>query len=319
MKRANDIGNTYQRAALSIRTVMALFGALCLSALLPAKPAIAQSGPYLIHTATAANTIGSTTYIDDPSLNSQGNKILMVTQNWSGLNVYNNRHIAVFYNQFNQRWGIHNLNGAAMPLNATFFVYNSVPLSSAFTHQATNLIIGGGNISGHITYINNPATNGRPEAKLFVTPKLAMVRPSPNNHPIGVWYSTARQQWAIYNQDQQAMPESALFNVFVLSQGGYIVPEPGQFVNFSIFPHTATSANSVANFTLLNTNGVPRNRSWVFITSTYAPNSIYNQHSLGVWHDGAVWSIFNQDLQAMQIGSGYNVWLRWTTPRPLYP
>lgn len=279
-----------------------------------ARNADAQTGPYLSHTATAANSSGNVTYLDDARINGNPNLILMATQNWSGTGVYNNHHIGVWYNSFLRRWAIFNEDRIAMPRNASFFVYSSIVAPS----QAFCQIASSANTSAHITYIDSATTNGHPELKLFVTP---VYNPNNiyNNHAIGVWYSTSRRQWAIFNQDRAAMPVGAAFNVFVLQAGGIAYQTPTDNVATSIFTHIANAANSSFDYTLFNARGVPKATSSVFVTAYYNPYGVYSNHELGVWWypTTSVWSLFNEDLQPVPNNSAYNVWMRWTTPRLL--
>jgi hypothetical protein len=81
-----------------------------------------------------------------------------------------------------------------------------------FVHHAT-----AENISRNSTYLDNPLTNGYPNAILYVTQNWnpGGNAGTYNNHPIGVWYDTERQKWAIFNQDREPMPDGAAFNVAV--------------------------------------------------------------------------------------------------------
>ena len=81
-----------------------------------------------------------------------------------------------------------------------------------FVHHATSE-----NISGNSTYLDNPLTNGYPNAILYVTQNWnpGGTAGTYNNHPIGVWYDTERQRWAVFNQDREPMPAGAAFNVAV--------------------------------------------------------------------------------------------------------
>ena len=79
-----------------------------------------------------------------------------------------------------------------------------------FVHRATEE-----NVSQNSTYIDHPISNGNPDAILVVT---ANWNPegSPgiyNAHPIGVWYDSEAQRWAIFNQDLADMPVEAGFNL----------------------------------------------------------------------------------------------------------
>ena len=85
----------------------------------------------------------------------------------------------------------------------------------AFVHRATPE-----NISANSTYLDNPQTNDEPNVILYVTQNW---NPGSgegiyNDHPIGVWYDSNRQRWAIFNQGREEMPEGAAFNVAVLEE-----------------------------------------------------------------------------------------------------
>ena len=86
---------------------------------------------------------------------------------------------------------------------------------ATFIHRATRE-----NISSNSTYLDNPLTNGRPNVVLYVTPNWNPGGGSGtyNEHPVGVWYDSNAQRWAIFNQDREAMPEGAAFNVAVMEE-----------------------------------------------------------------------------------------------------
>ena len=79
-----------------------------------------------------------------------------------------------------------------------------------FVHRATEE-----NVPQNSTYIDHPISNGNPAAILVVTPNWNP-EGSPgiyNDHPIGVWYDSEAQRWAVFNQDLADMPVEAGFNV----------------------------------------------------------------------------------------------------------
>jgi hypothetical protein len=81
-----------------------------------------------------------------------------------------------------------------------------------FVHRATEE-----NVSQNSTYIDHPISNSNPDAILVVTPNWNP-EGSPgiyNAHPIGVWYDSEAQRWAVFNQDLAGMPVEASFNVRV--------------------------------------------------------------------------------------------------------
>ena len=238
-----------------------------------------------VNRVTADSPVGNYTYINDAYYDGHPERILIVTQNFS---VYNNHHIGVWYDTGANKWAIFNQDRLAMPVNASFNVLASNPSGNVFTH-----IAGNGSIWAHVTYIDSPVTNSHPEAKLFVTSKY---NPNSvyNNHSTGVWYDSGRHQWAVFNQDFAFMPEGAAFNVIVMP------PDP------FVYTHIADPANSTGNFTVLPAGG---SDTFVFMTPSYNPNSVYSNHASGVWFTGSLWSIFNEDFAAVRNGAAFNVWV----------
>ncbi|HUA64570.1 MAG TPA: hypothetical protein VME24_01905 [Alphaproteobacteria bacterium] len=77
----------------------------------------------------------------------------------------------------------------------------------------------GANTSGDSTYINNPLCNGDPNALLIVTHNYDPPNGSTFtlfNKNFGVWYNSV--QWAIYTEDQSAMPTNIAFNVLIIKR-----------------------------------------------------------------------------------------------------
>ena len=79
---------------------------------------------------------------------------------------------------------------------------------AAFVHRVT--------VGDVISVINNPLTDGDPNAILIVTPNY---NPGGGNglnnpHVIGVYYDGVH--WNIYNEDLVAIPKDASFNILVL-------------------------------------------------------------------------------------------------------
>jgi hypothetical protein len=86
---------------------------------------------------------------------------------------------------------------------------------AVFVHRATPE-----NITANSTYLDSEVVNDNPDAILYVTQRW---NPDGgdgtyNDHSIGVWYDEGAGRWAIFNQDREAMPEDAAFNVFVLKE-----------------------------------------------------------------------------------------------------
>lgn len=161
---------------------------------------------------------------------------------------------------------------------------------AAFLHDVTT-----SNTSGHITRIDHPDANGRPDALLSVTPNWNPPGHAGvyDNHAIGVYYWAG--QWRIFNQDFAAMPSGASFNVSV--GAGFV--------------HTASASNTTGHVTRLNDARLNGNPHAAFIvTPNWNPpgsSGVYDNHPIGVWYDGSRWTIFNQDLAAMPTGAAFNI------------
>ncbi len=254
-----------------------------------------------VHSATAANLAGNSTYIDHPLANGNPNAIVLVTQNWNpgGVGTYNNHPTGVWYYGWAKKWAVFNQDLAAMPSGADFNVLVATTDSAAFIHSAT-----AANIYGNSTYIDHPLTNDNPSAIVLVTPNWnpGGVGNTYNDHPIGVWYSSVAKKWAIFNQDGASMPDGAAFNVLIPS------------VDTSVFVHMARAGNITGNWTYIDhplTNGDPN--AIVFVTQNWNPSGMgptYNGHPIGVWYDDweGKWAVFNQDdTSSMPDGAAFNV------------
>ncbi len=174
----------------------------------------------------------------------------------------------------------------------------AVAASRAFVQRAT-----AANTSLNSTYIDNPLTNGNPNALLFATPNWNPGGGSGvyDNHHVGVSYDPAAGKWAIFNQDLAPMPAGAAFNVEVAAVS------PLAFVQVADFANTYTYATF---FNTYLTNGNPD--ALVFATSNKNPGGgigPYDDHAIGVYyHDSFTkWSVFNQDLAPLPIGTAFNV------------
>ena len=177
-----------------------------------------------VHKSTAANSAGDYTTIDYPLTNGNPNAIILVTPNLDpgGLSVkYHDHPIGAYYSTTASKWRIFNQDIAPMQIGASFnvFIPTAGPGVGVFVHTAT-----GG--SGNQTYINNPMTNGNPNAIVVVTPNWnpGGIGGVYANFPIGVYYNNTARKWAIFNQNgiSSSMPANAAFNVYVVGSKLYL-------------------------------------------------------------------------------------------------
>jgi hypothetical protein len=178
-------------------------------------------GPrHLLHTAIPENTAFNHTIVSHAAINGDPDRLLFVTQYAGAPDAPgyfpNPHHIGVYY--FSSTWRVFNQDGDDMTLGANFFVAFEGPRSRIVTHVADAASIGGP--SDRRMYVSNTALDGVPDARIQVT---ANWNPSGapgvyNDHPIGVYYDSARGpsgQWAIENVDGAEMPLGASFNIWV--------------------------------------------------------------------------------------------------------
>jgi len=159
------------------------------------------------------------------------------------------------------------------------------------------------NVVEDSTYINNPATNGHRHVLIFVTPNFNPNNTADgrfNNHPLGVWYDTSRNRWAIFNEDSANMRLNRAFNVLV-------VPRATR----SAFQVTSSSLNTSGDSLYMNRaliNG--HDRVLLQVTQVWnrtGSNGVFNQHNIGVWFSGPEWAIFQEDQGSMTLGASFNV------------
>ena len=179
-----------------------------------------SAGPILQHTATSANTFGTTTYLLGNEQLAWSGYILMVTP------LLVTHPLGVAYYAPWQTWGIFNEDGAPMSVSLVFNVEVGDPSCGSFVHTAT-----AANSRGDLTDLSNPLTDNHPQARVFVTPNWSaggVLDP----HPLEVAYDYGH--WAIFHEDGAPMQAGAAYNVWAPPPGGVAV----------LVQHTATAANT---------------------------------------------------------------------------
>ena len=160
---------------------------------------------------------------------------------------------------------------------------------AAFVHRATD-----GNSRGDYTYLDDPRTNGDPDAVVLAKPSGSYER------NIGVWFEPRQERWAIFNQDRAPVPAGSAFEVTVS-------PADEGFV------HRARPADTFGNVTYLDDpllNGRPG--ADVSVTQNWNPgggNGVYNDHPVGVLYDEDAdrWLVYNEDGAPMPNGAAFSV------------
>lgn len=167
----------------------------------------------------------------------------------------------------------------------------------AFEHTASP-----SSLMANSTFLDHPACNGNPDALVFVEPVHAEGEPGTSGQ-VGVWFDGSR--WAIFNQNtSMAMSAGMRFHVLVLA-GSFSGTEPAQA---RAYVHEANSGNTSGHITRINEGFTNGDRGTVLIiTQNWGDSGPYNDHPVGVWHDGNVFTIYNEDLAPMPNGARFNV------------
>lgn len=256
------------------------------------------------HLATAANTTANWTELDNKSTNGNPNAFVVVMPDYIPGKAFDNHPVGVWYDAMQGRWAVFNQDKAAMPVGAAFNVYalsRYIPNSSQ--SAAVLDVASSSNSKNNWTYIDNPITNGNPAA--FVNVTLAF---NPGNkggvydpHPLGVWYDTSAQKWAIFNEgSMDAIPNGTSFNLLIDTS-----------VINGVFLQTATSSNTSGNHTDIDnaaTNNTPG--EIVFATPNFNPSTqsgTYDASNIGVYYHNGKWAVFNEDNAAMPLNASFNI------------
>ena len=272
----------------------------CFILLLSATAVFSQASTAIVHTAGVANITLNWTSIDNGELNGDAAAVIITTPNWNppgSAGVYFPYNSGVWYD-FNGKWAVFTQDyNLGMTDGASFNVWIAGDDVTAYVHTATV-----GNLLQNVTYLDNPALNGNPNAIFFVDQNYGPLSVY-NDQSIGIWYDVFESKWGIFNQDYNVnMPEGASFNVLIPSD------------DYGAFVHTASVDNISSNWTYLDhpkLNGHPE--AIITITSNWNPpgsSGVYLDQPLGVWYDEfeGKWGIFNQDYNVNMVeGASFNV------------
>lgn len=251
-------------------------------------------GRHFKHTATAGNSTSNYTTIDNSLTNGKPDAKLFITHNYG---TYNNHVSGLWYNTGTSKWTIFNQDAGSVPIvvnSAYHILVADESKATVFQHTARP-----SNITSNWTIITNPATDGKPNARLLVTQILIDTAGNTyNNHEIGVWYDGSK--WGIFNQDIAAMPNGASFNVMVLDEN-------------NSFIQIATSDNIQGSTTKIDHPYLNNNpNALIYVTQNWNPgggSGVYNIKKISTYYNGTKWTIYNEDNSPMTENSKYNVYL----------
>jgi hypothetical protein len=179
-------------------------------------------------------------------------------------------------------WSIFNEIVLDIDTNLAFNVLNPKINGTSFMHTVTVA-----NSTGNWSDIDNPLLNNNPSAVFFISKSWA--NGVYDSHHIGIWYDTFNSKWSVYNELSTTPLEiNGTYNIFVPAAAS------------SYYKHVATSINTNSKYiTYLDNsllNGNPDARIFVVHDFTNTPSTEgYINGELGVWYDGANWTIYDDD------------------------
>ena len=265
--------------------------ACALAAMFVASPVQAAGPKAYQFTADGTNTSGDTLTIDHPALNGKSKFKPIVTQNFVG--VYNPHPIGVSYDAANGRWRIENEDNAAIPLGSGFNVLIAPAKQTSCTPA---------NTFANRTFFQ--LQKNKPAGRFLVTHMINPVSGIPGTNCeqyVGTWFSPVTTpatpysgRWTVYTEDETSLGTVA-FNIADVTKrnaGG----APASFV------FTAGAADTVANQAVITdplTDGNPD--AVVFATHVFinGTSPTFLDKPLGVWYNGAKWTVFTQDVSIM--------------------
>jgi len=301
---------------LILATMMALSLAVLFSTSITARTASAHSthaqrpnsgsgAVVYSHIATAANSAGNWTDLDNKASNNHPNAVVIVTPNLSAgvKGVVDTHAVGIWYDGIASQWAIFNEDGTAIPHGAAFNVYAAPTASQPGSLQsaAITFTVTAANRKGNWADIDNPITNNTANVFLNVTPSWSGSPLAYDTHPVGVRYDATANEWAVFNEgSMEAIPVGTTFNI--------LIDTP---VVSGAFLHKITSANTSGNSTTLDNSATNNNaNALVFATPNYTPVDVlgtYDDHVLGVSYRNGKWSIVNIDGAPMQNTGTFNV------------
>jgi len=205
-----------------------------------------------VHASTSANTSSNSTILDVAAANNNPNAVILVT----ALDyVYCEKNLGVWYNTSTGRWAIFTQDQSPMPVGRRF----NVVIDGGFVQTASAT-----NITSNYTYIDNAASNGNPNAIIFVTQRWNQsgANGGYNNRAVGVWYDASKAKWAVYNEDQSPMGAGLQFNVKITSATSNSA-NPASIVN---------KITTTANYRLMETLG--GENAIMILTHSYNPGGV---------------------------------------------
>ncbi len=252
---------------------------------------------FFVHTATSANTSFQSTELDHASLNGNPTARILVTQNFSPMDVYNDHVVGVWYSDTTARWNIYNEDIATIPDGASFNVRVITDEPDSFTFTTNSP-------SSNWFPFDRAETMGNDTDRILITHNYNPGATAPgvyNDFVSGVFYEpsvSTSGAWSGFNQSGSTAVDGASYNVSVLPTG------PMNFI------HKVTAANRSFHTTEISHPALDGNPDAVMqVTQFWDADRVYNDRVIGVFYHPTTnrWNIFNQDFVTLPLNAAFNV------------
>ncbi|MCX6287563.1 MAG: T9SS type A sorting domain-containing protein [Bacteroidetes bacterium] len=263
---------------------------LLASVYLQAQPS--YFGPNYIHANSDANCFGDYTVLNTSLIGNTVTDKIIFTHVW-GLSDNTHEKYMLHSNGLwytGSDWSIYDETRVAMDTNFAYNVLNCKQNGTAFTHTVTT-----GNSVLNWSVIDNSALNNNPNAVFFIT--KTWDNGVYDTAHVGVWYDQSLSKWTVYNENSGGILElNSTYNIFVPNTGT------------SCFKHVATDSYYITNIDNPLTNGNQNVKIFVVHDYTTSGGSQgYVNDEIGVWYEGAQWTIYTESISPLWAGATFNV------------
>ncbi len=206
----------------------------------------ADPADVITHIADVAHqgSIPAYTEIDNPLFNgSNPGPYAIMSNYWNPFSVYNNHNYGFWYDTGSNRRVIYSEDIVDIPENAAFKILVSGDATNYFTHESD-----AGNIAGNWTVIDHASLNGNPNATFVFSHYYGINGASSQveiDKVLSAWYTGSN--WAIYTEDNSAMPEGIALDIIVADQ------EILGNEDFDLETNISMSPNPAREFTTIST------------------------------------------------------------------
>jgi hypothetical protein len=248
-------------------------------------------GPNYLHVNNGSNCISNVTILDPSVVGNDPSDFLFSTHvkgiPGGGHDAIMPRSRGVWFDGFS--WTIFNeYSPEQMDTAYAFDVVNIKYNGTLFKHTVTPA-----NAFEGDSKIDNPALNGHGDAIFFIN--KAFDNGVYELAHVDISYDPP--YWWIINANAVITPLqlNSTYNIFI--------PDSGT----SCYIHIATSANYMTTLDHPLLNGNPNAKLLVMHNFSGGTSHLQINDELGVWYDGSHWNIYNENIDSLYPGAGFNV------------